>query len=82
MNILPLDDDLIAFLQKHRLQKKWEKSQFLLQTNIGYPGLNVELLEPKERKIYSFRLDKKYRGIFLFTESDTIEVIAFTNHYQ
>jgi len=32
--------------------------------------------------IYSFRLDRKYRAIFIYVDTDTIEIIAFTNHYR
>jgi len=42
----------------------------------------MELLEPKHRLLYSFRLDRKYRAIFAYVENETIEIITFTNHYQ
>ncbi|SFV88251.1 hypothetical protein MNB_SUP05-SYMBIONT-5-534 [hydrothermal vent metagenome] len=44
--------------------------------------MHTELLEPRERAIYSFRLDKKYRALFIYTAQKEIEIIAFTNHYR
>ena len=45
-------------------------------------NLKFELLEPKQLRFYSFRIDKKYRAIFIFRNSDTIEIIDANNHYQ
>ena len=44
--------------------------------------LNTELLEPKHRAIYSFRLDKKYRALFIHLGGGVIEVFAITKHYR
>jgi plasmid maintenance system killer protein len=54
----------------------------LFEENPFHPSLNMELLEPKHRLIYSFRLDRKYRVIFVYVETETVEVIAITNHYK
>jgi len=64
------------------LDKKFEKQSNLFKSNPFYPGLGTELLEPKEMRIWSFRIDKKYRAIFIFREKDTIEIIDVNNHYQ
>ena len=48
----------------------------------SYPSLNTELLEPKHRLIYSFRIDKKHRALFICLPDDKIEVIAVTKHYR
>ena len=82
MQIKPLRDDLKKYLEKHNLTKKYKKSKKLFQDNPFYPSLNTELLEPKDRLIYSFRIDKKYRAIFLYVDTDTIEIIVITNHYK
>jgi plasmid maintenance system killer protein len=82
IEVSPLDQVLLDYLKKHNLIKKWNKSNYLLHEDIHHPGLNVEILEPKHRKIYSFRLDKKYRGIFIYNNQNTIEIIVFTNHYE
>ena len=66
MKIKPLREDLKKYLQKHNLEKKWDKAKKLFENDPFYPSLNTELLEPKDRLIYSFRLDKKYRVIFIY----------------
>jgi Txe/YoeB family toxin of Txe-Axe toxin-antitoxin module len=82
MRVLELRDDQIAYLNHHQLYKKYEKSKKLFEQNPFHPSLNMELLEPKHRLLYSFRLDRKYRAIFAYVENETIEIIAFTNHYK
>jgi Txe/YoeB family toxin of Txe-Axe toxin-antitoxin module len=82
MRIKLLRDDLAWYLKKHNLTEKYNKSKVLFQQNPFYPSLHVELLEPKHRHIYSFRLDRKYRALFIYTGEEEIEIIAFTNHYK
>lgn len=82
MNILPLHRDSIAYLVKRNLQKKFEKQALLFVENPFHPGLETELLEPRHMRIWSFRIDRKYRAIFIFKESDIIEIIEINNHYQ
>ncbi len=82
MKVKELREDLKEYLLKHNLSKKYQKSKTLFEYDPFYPSLNTELLEPKERLVYSFRLNKKYRVIFIYVEKDTIEVITITNHYQ
>jgi len=57
--IIELRTDIEEYIKKHGLSKKWEKSKKLFEDNPSYPSLNTELLEPKHRLIYSFRIDKK-----------------------
>ena len=64
MKIVPLRKDLKEYLDKHRLAKKWEKAALLFESNIRHPSLNTELLEPRWRGIYSFRIDQKFRALF------------------
>jgi Txe/YoeB family toxin of Txe-Axe toxin-antitoxin module len=82
MNIVDIRDDLEGYLKKHNLEKKYKKAKSLFEHDPFYPSLNTELLEPKEKLIYSFRLDKKYRAIFMYVDTNSIEIIAFTNHYR
>ncbi len=82
MTILELREDQYDYLKQHQLLKKYEKSKSLFEQNPFHPSLNMELLEPKHRLLYSFRLDRKYRAIFAYVENETIEIIAFTNHYK
>ena len=80
--IFNLRDDIKKYLQKHGLEKKWEKAKKLFENDHSHPSLNTELLEPKHRLIYSFRLDKKYRAIFICLPEDKVEIISVTKHYR
>jgi len=82
MRILPLHPDLERYLQKHRLLKRWQKQLPLFEQNWRHPGLHTEILEPKELRIYSFRIDLQYRAIFVFTDKETVEIIDINNHYE
>lgn len=81
MQVEPIRSKLIKYLTKRGLGEKFDKQISLFISNSKHPSLNIELLEPKELKIYSFRLDKKYRVIFLFKTSKEIEIIDINNHY-
>lgn len=82
MRILPLHPEIKQYLEKRRLEKKFEKQKALFENNPFHPGLETELLEPKSMRIWSFRLDRKYRAIFIFREKDIIEILDVNNHYQ
>ena len=81
MKIKDLNDKLKAYLKTHQLERKYEKAKTLFETDINHPSLNVEILEPKHLKIYSFRIDLKYRAIFIVVDNEA-EIIAATNHYK
>ena len=80
--IIELRTDIEEYIKKHGLSKKWGKSQKLFENNPSHPSLNTELLEPKHRLIYSFRIDKKYRALFISLPKDEIEIVAITKHYR
>jgi len=82
MQIKPIRDDLNKYLKKHNLEKKYKKAKGFFEQDPLHPSLNTELLEPKDRLIYSFRLDRKYRAIFIYVDKDTVEIIVITNHYK
>ena len=81
MEIKPLREDLKSYLHEQGLGKKWEKARRLFEHNFRHPSLHVELLEPRWRGIYSFRLDLKYRALFLIRNGKA-EVFQITNHYK
>lgn len=81
-SVVDLRDDIDKYLRKHRLSKKWEKAKKLFENDPSHPSLNTELLEPKHRLVYSFRLDKKYRAIFICMPEDKVEIITVTKHYR
>jgi plasmid maintenance system killer protein len=80
--ITELRPDLLEYLDAHGLVKKWRKAKVLFENNPSHTSLNTELLEPKHRAIYSFRLDKQYRALFIHLGGGVIEVIAITKHYR
>ncbi len=80
MNIKPLKASITTYLTKHQLERKFEKAQKLFEHDLHHPSLNVELLEPKHLQVYSFRLDKKYRVIFIIVSGEA-EILTVTNHY-
>ncbi|MEK7127939.1 MAG: hypothetical protein AAB933_00020 [Patescibacteria group bacterium] len=82
MNVLPVHKDISDYLKKHNLEKKFSKQLNLFLMNISYPSLEVELLEPRHLKFWSFRVDKKYRAIFIFRENEEIEILDVNNHYR
>ncbi|MDI6602843.1 MAG: hypothetical protein QME57_01845 [Patescibacteria group bacterium] len=82
MKILPLHPEIKEYLKKRNLEKKFEKQKILFEKNPFYPSLKTELLEPRKMRIWSFRLDRKYRAIFIFHNKETIEIIDITDHYR
>lgn len=82
ITIKSLRKDLRAILAKHNLTSKFEKQIFLFQNNPRHPNLHAELLEPKHLKLYSFRINRKYRAIFIYLKNKTIEIIDINCHYR
>ncbi|HHT9105091.1 MAG TPA: hypothetical protein ACFYD7_04370 [Candidatus Wujingus californicus] len=80
--IVDLRDDIKEYIQRHGISKKWEKAKRLFENNPFHPSLNTELLKPKHRLIYSFRIDKKYRVLFICLPEGKVELIAVTKHYR
>jgi hypothetical protein len=58
--ISELRDDIEKYINNHGLSKKWEKAKQLFENDPSHPSLKTELLEPKHRLIYSFRIDRRY----------------------
>ena len=82
MFILPLHSEIILYLREHKLEKKFLEKIKFLENNFSHPSLNTEILKPKHLRIYSFRVDKKYRAIFIFRNSQTIEILDINNHHK
>ena len=79
--IVDLREDVEQYLRRRGLWEKWEKANRLFENDPFHPSLNTELLEPKHR-LYSFRIDKKHRALFICLPADKIEVLAVTKHYR
>lgn len=82
MKILPIHSEIQNYLKKRNLERKFEKQKRIFEQNPFYPSLETELLEPKKMRIWSFRIDRKYRAIFIFREKEIIEIVDVNNHYQ
>ena len=82
MIVLPVHSEIIEYVAKRGLVKKFEKQVTLFQINPFYPSLETELLEPKHLRFWSFRVDKKYRAVFIFREKNVVEIIDVNNHYR
>ena len=82
MNILPVHPEIDNYVRKHSLGRKFEKQKNLFEQNPFHPSLQTELLEPRQMKIWSFRIDRKYRVIFIFRDRDTVEILDANNHYH
>ena len=52
------------------VQEKAEKQEKLFRQNPFYRSLHTEKLEPKGKQVWSFRIDKKYRIFFRFTNGN------------
>lgn len=80
---LPPNPKVLKQLQKYRLESKFEKQLKLLSDNPKHPSLHLELLEPRQHGIYSFRIDRKFRALFIFRPDITsIEILTITVHYH
>ena len=82
MKVKPLRSNLAKYLLKRRISKKFTKQQKLFCNNPRHPSLHTERLEPKKLKIYSFRIDKKYRAIFIIPSPNEAEIVDINDHYQ
>jgi Txe/YoeB family toxin of Txe-Axe toxin-antitoxin module len=80
--ITELREDIREYIKKHALLRKWHKARSLFENNPSHPSLNTELLEPRHRGIYSFRIDIKYRALFICQSESIVEIIAVTKHYR
>ena len=62
------------------IKNKAEKQEKLFGDNPFHPSLNTEKLSPKEKDIWSFRVDKKYRIIFQFKNRDRVTFMTIGSH--
>jgi len=82
MKILPLPSEIKDYLKERNLGRKFAKQKNIFGKNPFHPSLRTELLEPRRMRIWSFRIDRRYRAIFIFREKGTIEIIDVNDHYQ
>lgn len=82
MRVRPLNKYLQKYVAKKNLTRKFEKQVKFLIENPSHPSLNLELLEPRLAGHYSFRIDKRYRAIFIFIKPDEVEIVDINLHYK
>lgn len=83
VSLVPLSLRIRKKATKYGIEKKLLKQYLYLSQNPQHPSLHLELLEPKQHGIYSFRIDRKYRALFFYrSDVSAIEIIAVTLHYQ
>lgn len=82
MRAKPLRSDLVKYLERHGLKRKFSKQKKLFCENPRYTSLHTEILEPKSLKLYSFRIDQKYRAVFILIDAAQAEIVDITSHYQ
>lgn len=81
MEIKVVTPRVLRYIKAHGLKDKWEKAVILFTSNTKHPSLKMELLEPKEEMVYSFRIDRKYRALFMIKDNIAF-VFRVTNHYR
>ncbi|MDO8436401.1 MAG: type II toxin-antitoxin system RelE/ParE family toxin [bacterium] len=62
------------------IQKKAEKQEKLFRQNIFHPSLHTEKLEPKNKQVWSFRIDKRYRIVFRFINGNKVLFLIIGPH--
>lgn len=81
MQASPLSEKVQVEIGSFGLEKKFAKALKLFVLNHRHPSLHTELLEPRHRGIYSFRIDRKFRALFFLTANGA-EIFKITNHYK
>ena len=62
------------------IQKKAEKKEQIFRQNPFYPSLCAEKLEPKSKEAWSFRIDREYRILFRYLNSNKVIFLACGHH--
>lgn len=72
-------EKLFAKLSKV-IQRKAERKEKVFRENPFHPSLQTEKLEPKNREVWSFRIDDNYRVIFRFIDGESALFLAIGPH--
>ena len=72
-------EDRYARLPK-KIQIKAEKQEMLFCRNPFHPSLHTEKLEPREKQVWSFRIDKRGRFVFLFYGAGRVLLVTVGPH--
>ena len=78
----PLRSDLKKRLKRANLWTKYQKQEKFFKINYRHPSLHTEKLKPHHLNLYSFRINRQWRAIFIFTDNKAAEVIDVNPHYN
>jgi len=62
------------------IQKKAIKQQEFFCKNPFYPSLHTEKLQPKSKELWSIRIDKNYRIVFRYLETNQVLFMTVGTH--
>ncbi len=62
------------------IRKRIQRQEDLFQENPFHPSLHTEKLEPKKDQVWSIRVDRRYRILFQFQDSNTVIFVAVGPH--
>lgn len=62
------------------IQIKAEKQGNIFSINPFHPSLKTEKLQPKNKEIWSFRIDKNYRVLFRFIDKNKVLFLTVGPH--
>lgn len=79
--MFPINRRILTYLKRHGIERAFEKQLLLFKHNPYHPSLHTEILEPKYLRIYSFRITRQYRAIFVYCGDQKIEIVDVNNHY-
>ena len=82
MRLNPIRNDHIRYLKQRGLLNKFEKQINFFKKNPRHPSLHTERLQPLSLRLYSFRIDQKYRAIFILKTPNEAEIVDINDHYQ
>lgn len=62
------------------IQRKAEKQEKNFRENPFHPSLHTEKLEPRQKEVWSIRVDRRYRIVFRFIDGDTALFLTVGPH--
>lgn len=62
------------------IQKKAERQTELFRENPFHPSLHTEKLEPRNKEVWSFRVDKRYRIFFRYINKGKVLFLTVGPH--
>ncbi len=73
------------FIEKYKklpksIKLKAEKQEKIFRQNPFHPSLHTEKLEPRNKALWSFRVDKNYRIIFRFLDKNKVVFLTIGSH--